>query len=211
MDEPLVEQGGVATSDFAKKLHLYFAESTNIEYLGRLLQSYIRHARILPEAQIKDAAVELLQDVILKALEIQDRYPGNDVQAWLLGIAGNLLKQKKHRVFNSRETAVSNLPDTQQLEENEVAFFDQFASMAMNDPNQHFATRDQLQACLATLSFEDQRILLLHIEYGMNLHEVAGKLAINHAAARARFKRALDRLRKVWNAQENGKGGASNV
>ncbi len=163
------------------------------------------------KSQIRDAAIELLQDVILKALEIQDRYPGNDVQAWLLGIAGNLLKQKKQRVINSRETAVSNLPDTQQLEENETAFFDQFASMAMNDPNQHFAIRDQLQVCLATLSIEDQRILLLHIEYGMNLHEVAGKLAINHAAARARFKRALDRLRKVWNAQENGKGGASNA
>jgi DNA-directed RNA polymerase specialized sigma24 family protein len=85
------------------------------------------------------------------------------------------------------------------------------AFMAMNDPNQHFVIRDQLQACLVTLSLEDQRILLLHIEYGMNLNEVAGKLAINHAAARTRFKRALDRLRKVWHAQENGKGGASNA
>lgn len=211
MDESQVEQGGVATSDFAKKLHLHFAEPANIEYLSRLLQSSIRRTRILPEPEIEDAAIELLQDVIVKALEIQERYPGNDVQAWLLGIAGNLLKQKRQKVFNPRETAVSNLPDSQQLEESEAAFFDQFASMAMNDPNQYFAIRDQLQACLTTLSIEDQRILLLHIEYGMNLNEVAGKLAINHAAARTRFKRALDRLRKVWNAQENSKGGASNA
>lgn len=211
MDESPVEQGGVVTSNFAKKLHLYFAESANIECLSRLLQSYIRRAQILPEPEIKDAAIELLQDVIVKALEIRERYPGNDVQAWLLGIAGNLLKQKRQQVFNPRETAVSNLPDSQQLEESEAAFFDRFASMAMNDPNQYFAIRDQLQACFTTLSIDDQRILLLHIEYGMNLNEVAGKLAINYAAARTRFKRALDRLRKVWNAQENSKGGASNA
>lgn len=214
MDESQAKPSSVVTSDFAKKLHQYFTEPTNppnIEQLCRFLQSYIRRAHIVPETEIADATFELLQDVVVKSLEIQERYPGNNVQSWLLGIAGNLLRQKKQQVFNPRETAVSNLADAQQRELSEAEFFDQFASMAMNDPNQDFATRDQLQACLVSLSPEDQRILLLHVEYGMNLNEVAGKLVINHAAARTRFKRALDRLRKVWNTQENGKGGASNV
>jgi RNA polymerase sigma factor (sigma-70 family) len=214
MDEYQAQRGNVVTSDFAKRLYQYFAEPANppnIEQLSRLLQSYIRRAHIVPETEIEDATVELLQDVIVKALEIQERYPGNNVQSWLLGIAGKLLLQKKQKVCNARETSVSNLPETRRLEVNEAEFFDQFASMAMNDPNQHFALRNQLQACLVTLSLEDQRILHLHIEYGMNLHEVAGKLAITHTAARKRFQRALDRLRTVWNAQENGKGGQSHA
>ena len=88
-------------------------------------------------------------------------------------------------------------------------FFDQFATMAMNDPNQNFALRNQLRFCLDTLSADDQRILLLHTEYGMNLHEVADQLAITHVAARKRFERALARLCNAWNEQENGKGGQS--
>lgn len=211
MDEFPGEQGSIVTSDFAKKLHQYVAKSPNIDYLSRVLQSYIRRAHIVPETEIEDAAFELLQDVILKALQIQEQYPGNDVQAWLLGIAGTLMLQKRKKVFRSREIAVSNLPDAQGGEMSEAEFFDQFASMAMKDPNQDFAIRNQLQACLVTLSIDDQRILFLHTEYGMNLHEVAGQLAITHAAARKRFERALDRLCTAWNVQENGKGGQSNA
>jgi RNA polymerase sigma factor (sigma-70 family) len=211
MDEFQGEQGGTVTSDFAKKLHQYVAESANINYLNRLLRSYIRRAHIVSETEIEDAAFDLFQDVMLKALQIQDQYPGNDVQAWLLGIAGILMLQKREKVFSSRETAVSNLPEMQRDKVSEAEFFDQFASMAMNDPNQNFAIRNQLRACLGTLSADDQRILLLHIEYGMNLHEVADQLAITHVAARKRFERALGRLCKAWNVQENGKGGQSHV
>jgi RNA polymerase sigma factor (sigma-70 family) len=68
----------------------------------------------------------------------------------------------------------------------------------LDDP----AIRTALRACIAQLSSDDQDILALRSAEGLAFQEIALRMNLKEATARQRHKRALDRLRKIANADE---------
>jgi RNA polymerase sigma factor (sigma-70 family) len=214
MDKPRPDSRVATASLTAISLHHYFADEQNTQRLYGILHSYVLKAGIVQptdEAE-RDATYELLQDVVLKALELANRADRTNVQPWLLNIASNLLKQKKEQMIrrNQHESAASDLYGSSHLP-SEEDFFEQFTAYICSDPGLDIEEKEQLSAALSSLSVDEQRILNLHIHDGFNHNEIAQQLGIKPIAARVRFSRALDRLREAWAILEDGKRGDSYV
>ena len=194
------------------ELHRYFADEQNVVCLYGILRSYVKRARIVPangEAE-RDAAYELLQDLVIKAYELAEKYHGVGLQAWLLCIAWNLIMQKREKLAtrNKHEFSTHMKPDSS-LGENVEEVVDDL--IMPGNLEQNVSMSVQFVAAFACLSLDDQRILSLRKYYGYNYKEVACILEITEVAVRVRTMRALNRFRDAWNAQEGGKRGESNA
>jgi RNA polymerase sigma factor (sigma-70 family) len=212
MDEQPLVQNVAITSAVTLELHRYLADEQNVVCLYGILRSYIKRARIGPandEAE-RDATYELLQDLVIKAHDLAEKYHGVGLQAWLLCIARNLIMQKREKLAtrNKHEFSTHMKPDTSLLEEVEEVF--DYLIMPGN-LEQNVSMRVQFDAAFACLSPDDQTILNLSKYYGYNHKEVARILKITEVAARVRTMRALNRFRDAWNAQEGGKRGESDA
>ena len=194
------------------ELHRYFADGQNVVRLYGILRSYIKRARIVPandEAE-RDATYELLQDLVIKAYELAEKYHGVGLQAWLLCIARNLIMQKREKLAtrNKHEFSTHMKPDSS-LNENVEEVVDDL--IMPGNLEQNVSMSVQFVAAFACLSPDDQRILSLRKYYGYNHKEVACILEITEVAVRVRTMRALNRFRDAWNAQEGGKRGESDA
>jgi RNA polymerase sigma factor (sigma-70 family) len=147
------------------------------------------------------AAVELLSDVVVEALEHAERFrPSGRPMAWLLGIAANLIKraQTERAIRHRREPLVRDLypgaPDA--LGEGE--FFDRVASLATGELRGEWEANEAAAAILAHVSESDRRVLRLAILHDLSGEALAQELGITPGAARVRLHRALNRLREAW-------------
>lgn len=215
MDEQPVEQNVAITSAVTIELHRYFANEQNVVCLYGILRSYIKRSQIVPanDEVERDATYELLQDLVIKAHDLAEKYHGVGLQAWLLCIARNLIMQKREKLAtrNKHESSAYMRPDTPQrflIEEVEEVF--DYLIMP-GDLEQNVSMRVQFDAAFACLSPDDQTILNLSKHYGYNHKEVARILEITEVAARVRTMRALNRFRDAWNAQEGDKRGESDA
>ncbi|HEY7415919.1 MAG TPA: sigma-70 family RNA polymerase sigma factor [Ktedonobacteraceae bacterium] len=216
MNDPWTNAPMTISTDTAAELRHYLANDHNIECLYGILRSYIRKSGLVSpddEDAVNDTTYELLQNLVLKAFELVEKYHGSGLRAWLLSIAQNLLKQRRAEWarHHQRETSLSELSEHPRSTSNESEFFDLFTQPALHDPAHSVEIREQLRGALACLSQEDQQIITLNLHYGFHHTEIARLLGITSVAARVRFSRALDRLRNAWNAQEDHKRGESDV
>lgn len=216
MNDPRTDPPMTISTDTVAELRHYLANADNIKCLYGILRSYVRKSGLVPsndEDTVNNATYELLQNLVLKAFELVEKYHGSGLRAWLLSIAQNLLKQKRSEQarYYQRETSLSELSEHTHSTSNEGEFFDLFTQCALNDPAHSVEVREQLRTALVGLSQEDQQIITLNLHYGFRHDEIARLLGITSVAARVRFSRALDRLRNAWNAQEDHKRGESNV
>ena len=81
--------------------------------------------------EVPAVALEVLQEVVLEALDHADRFnPTGQPMAWLLGIAINVIKRKKYeRIKRSqRELSMSDLSLTQEEHLSESELFDQLTT-----------------------------------------------------------------------------------
>ena len=90
MDEQRADPHVTTAADTVAELHRYLADPSSLGHLYGILRSYVRKADVMPPESVDDEAFELLQNVVVKALEIADKYSGVGVRPWLLSIAKNL-------------------------------------------------------------------------------------------------------------------------
>jgi RNA polymerase sigma factor (sigma-70 family) len=180
-------------------LRRFIQEET--ETLLGTLRYYLVRAGLADAQGAALAAVELLNEVVVEALEHADRFrPSGQPMAWLLGIAANLIKRKQAECAtrNRREPLVRDLyPDAQgTLSEDEL--FDQLAALTVAEPALAWESNEAVSAILAHVSRTDQHILRLAVLHDLNGEELAQELGVTPGAARVRLHRALNRLRAAW-------------
>jgi RNA polymerase sigma-70 factor (ECF subfamily) len=202
-------------TDFNKQRLVDFL-TDNVATLLGILRSYVQRMGLARGEEVAAVAVEVLQEVVIEALDHADRFDSaGQPMAWLLGIAINVIKRKKAELMrrSQRELSISEISLAQREALSEEELFDQFTAHATADPEQDIAANEQAELLLSLVSPEDQQILLLAFLYGFERDALAKKLGISPGATRVRLHRALKRLRLAWSKQQqlNVEEGESDV
>ena len=176
----------------------------NVASLLGILRSYVKRMGLASGEEVPAAAVEVLQEVVLEALDHADRFnPTGQPMAWLLGIAINVIKRKKAELVkrSQRELSMSDLSLKQEEGLSESELFDQLMANSSAGPEQEIAANEQAELLLSLVSPEDQHVLMLAFLQGFEREALAQKLGISTGATRVRLHRALKRLRLAWSDQ----------
>jgi RNA polymerase sigma factor (sigma-70 family) len=176
----------------------------NVASLLGILRSYVQRMGLARGEAVPAVAVEVLQEVVLEALDHADRFnPTGQPMAWLLGIAINVIKRKKVELAkrSQRELSIAELSLAQEEHLSEHELFDQLKADSSVGPDQEIAANEQAELLLSLVSPEDQHILMLAFLQGFEREALAQKLGISAGATRVRLHRALKRLRLAWSEQ----------
>jgi RNA polymerase sigma factor (sigma-70 family) len=176
----------------------------NVASLLGILRSYVRRMGLARGEEVPAVAVEVLQEVVIEALDHADRFnPTGQPMAWLLGIAINVIKRKKVELAkrSQRELSIGGLSLAQEEHLSEHELFDQIIAGSSVGPDQEIAANEQAELLLSLVSSEDQQILMLAFLQGFEREALAEKLGISPGATRVRLHRALKRLRLAWSEQ----------
>lgn len=216
MEERSANQRIANSIDTADDIHHYLSSGENIDRLFGILCSYMRRSSLisLPREVFRDTALDALQEVAVVALAKAQTYRGDasTIEAWVLRIAMNIVKQKQDaiRKHSKRESSIEALAAHSAYPNGQKDFLEYFIASSFEDPQRGVGIREQLQSALDNLLPEDQKILLYHKQYGFDYHEIAQRLGLSDVAVRVRSSRALSRLRAVWQQLEDGKRGVNN-
>jgi RNA polymerase sigma factor (sigma-70 family) len=175
------------------------------ETLLATLRYYLVRAGLADAQSAALTAVELLNEVVVEALDHADRFrPSGQPMAWLLGIAANLMKRKQaeRTTRNRREPLVRDLYLDAQDTLSEDELFDRLAALTVAEPAQDLESNQAVSAILTHVSKTDQHVLRLAVLHDLNGEELAQALGVTPGAARVRLHRALNRLRAAWPAPE---------
>jgi RNA polymerase sigma factor (sigma-70 family) len=176
----------------------------NLASLLGILRSYVKRMGLASGEAVPAVAIEVLQEVVLEALDHADRFDQTgQPMAWLLGIATNVIKRNKAELIkrSQRELSIGDLSLMQEEHLSESELFDQFAADSSAGPDQEIAANEQAELLLSLVSPEDQHILMLAFLQGFERDALAEKLGISPGATRVRLHRALKRLRLAWSEQ----------
>ncbi len=176
----------------------------NAPSLLGIIRSYVIRMGLASGEDVAAVALEVLQQVVLEALDHADRFdPTGQPMAWLLGIAINIIKRNKaERIKSSqRELTISDLSLMQQEDLSESELLDQLVANSDAGLDQEIAANEQADLLLSLVSPEDQHILTLAFLEGYEREALAQKLGISPGATRVRLHRALKRLRLAWSEQ----------
>jgi RNA polymerase sigma factor (sigma-70 family) len=171
------------------------------EALLGTLRYYVVRAGLANGRDTAPAADELLNEVVVEALEHADRFkPSGQPMAWLLGIAANLIRRKhaERTARDRREPLVRDLVPRAQDALSEDELFDRVSSLAVGRPIEDWEANEAASAILAHVSESDRSVLRLAIVHDLNGEALAQELGIKPGAARVRLHRALNRLRAAW-------------
>lgn len=161
---------------------------------------------------------EVLNDAIIKAIEIEDRYNDDkSMRAWLLGIATNKIRElrtKENRrgkrvgtVAEIYQNSIENSKSAHQRYKDQV----QITEDEMVDYlNAHNTLRDPLDhriqvgfaELISLVNIDDQEVLKLAFESNIKGNDLAATLKVSIGAANVRLSRAISRLRKAYLAGE---------
>jgi RNA polymerase sigma-70 factor (ECF subfamily) len=112
-------------------------------------------------------------------------------RSWLYAIARNEAKRyfaNRHNVFFSNALTLDGDDDAvDAIDEAETAF------------PEALANSDLLAALLGKLTVEEQRLILLHYAYDVDLKEIADMEGTNYNTLKSVFRRAMEKLRKAAN------------
>lgn len=170
------------------------------------LRLYVMRAGLATQATASEMAADLLNDVVIEALKHADRLDSTKVsKAWLLGIAANLIKRRQSILSrqNHREPLVRDIYKNSVMSDDDL--FDRLAMHSIIDPAQEYESNEFIESVLSCVSESDRQILQLTIFYEMNGVMIAKELNISPEAARMRLHRALKRLRKAYELNNDGK------
>ncbi len=191
-----------------------------VEYIGDnafsllgIIRSYVLRMGLASGEDVPAVALEVLQQVVLEALDHADRFdPTGQPMAWLLGITINIIKRNKaERIKSSqRELTFSDLSLMQEEDLSESDLFDQLVTHSDTGLDQIIAANEQAGLLLSLVSPEDQHILMLAFLEGYEREALAQELGISPGATRVRLHRALKRLRLAWSEQYPHLKGESN-
>jgi RNA polymerase sigma factor (sigma-70 family) len=191
-------------SQDAKRLLLECIQENMAALLGSI-RLYVRRMGLTGGVDVQMVALEILQEVVVEALEHADRFsPERQPLAWLLGIAINVIKRKKVEMAKRerRELLFGRLVAQQSDDLSESDLLDQVGSSSLEGPEQALETDEQVNAMLSLVSEDDQQVLRLALIEGFKRESLAQQLGISVGATRMKLHRALSRLRAAWFAQQ---------
>jgi RNA polymerase sigma-70 factor (ECF subfamily) len=172
------------------------------DWLLPMLRFYLFKAGLLHEEAF---VIELLDELVVEALGHADRFdPARQPKAWLLGIAANLIKRRRAQMerLERREPLASDLDFSGQTDISEDDIFDRLAIFSGEDLETATLSKQQLTQILASIPTGDRQVIRLYVLIGLDGDALARELNISAGAARVRLHRALNRLRKVWRANQ---------
>lgn len=169
-----------------------------------ILRSYVRKAGFASNnVEVQEAALELLSEVYIEAIKTAQRFdPARPPRAWLLGIATNIIRQKKTRLAKRlQEISLSSLQRDQQ--EGDFAEYSLNLTNTPTDegPEQHIEAMEQAEYILSLVSASDRDVLRLSIIEGLDGEALAQHLGCPYTAGHVRLCRAKKRLRMALEKQ----------
>lgn len=175
------------------------------ENLKSTLRGYVAAAGLATGPEIADVAADLLQEVVVQAMEIADKFDVSRPPApWVLKIATHLVRRRQskkatqHRRFVDAHSAPAKDPDGEGHGPDGI--FDQIAEASEN-PEEFLSGRQSASYWLDLLSPSDRQVIKSAILCGMDGGELAAALEITPVAARVRLHRAMKRLHKALSEQ----------
>ncbi len=172
-----------------------------------VLRHYLFRAGLSGRGQSLEAAArELLQEVVVQALQHESRFqPTREPRAWLLGIAANLIKRRQREMFlrEKREPLVRDLHSAIEGSLSDDELFDWMLSLTEQRPSEVLIQDGEVETLLAQVGPDDARILRLAILNGLDGDRLSKALGISPGAARVRLHRALNRLRVAVRREES--------
>lgn len=182
--------------------------------LLRTLRLYVARAGLASgEVQVRAAADDLLNEVVVEALDHAERFDPSGVPvAWLLGIAANLLRRRQADLAkrSRREPLARDLAAPYDNPISDDDLFDRFAGLAPGgeDPAAALESDAAVASLLARVSEDDRRVLRLALIHELDGQSLARALGVRPGAARVRLHRALNRLREAVGPREGWDGSA---
>jgi RNA polymerase sigma factor (sigma-70 family) len=176
------------------------------EQLLRSIRLYVARAGIDGEQSVAEIALEVFQEVVVEALRSEARYEaGRSPMAWLLGIANNVVKRRREKLFGRRkaETTAAELARAGEIGEEDI--FERLAAARGTDPSLVVLASISLESLLAHLTPADRRLVELSVVYEMNAADVGNVLGIKAGNVRVRLHRILTKLRTILLEQEAGR------
>lgn len=174
--------------------------SSNATPLLGSLRSYVRRMGLASGEEVVPVAMEVLQEVVLEALDHADRFHSTArPMPWLLGIGANVIKRKKVEMAKHarREVSIGAIASTQAESLHDDEMFEYISKDKYSSPEQEFIAKEQATWLLSLVNAEDQNILLLAFLCGFEREALAKRLGVTSGAARVRLHRALQRLRQA--------------
>src|SRR6266566_6559890 len=147
----------VAASDNTKIIECI---TDNVASLLGIIRSYVQRMGLARGEEVSAVAIEVLQEVVLEALDHADRFnPSGQPMAWLLGIAINVIKRKKAELArrSQRELSIGDLSLMQEEHLSENELFDQLTADSSAGPDQEIAANEQAELLLSLVSPKDQQ------------------------------------------------------
>lgn len=198
-----------SVSHDAKYQILECIQSNTSSLLGAICL-YVQRLGLASGIEAHEVASEVLQEVVIEALDHADSFVSTgQPKAWLLGIAVNVIKQKKVKAAKRyrREILLGRLsllyPGSEQASETDL--LDQIVASSVADPEQAVETSEEVNSLLSLVSRDDQQVLRLAFLEDFDREALAQRLGTSTGAARMRLHRALSRLRAAWFEQQRGK------
>jgi RNA polymerase sigma factor (sigma-70 family) len=159
-----------------------------------------------------------MQELVVEALRAEENFDGTrSPRPWLLGIAVNLIKRRRQKLFRQRqrETLATDLaapgkisgkiPSEPASEITEEQLFDRLAGQIRSGPEQEVLAEIGVDELLSPLAPAERRIIELSVLHDLNGAEIARELGITPGNVRVRCHRVLAKLRTLWLAQETGR------
>jgi len=152
-----------------------------------LLAPHIDRAHRLACALLQDPSLaeDAVQEACLRAWrKLGHLRPGSPFLPWFLGIVANQCRDQ----MRGRWWQVIRTPDTR---------------LTSDEPPEAAALRRaELREALLRLGDRDRRLIIVRLYLDLPWSEVAAVAGLTPAGARARYYRALDRLRSIPGSQE---------
>ncbi len=203
--QPIV---GATLQSPSTSILIYRYLEEHVDALLKTLHTFIISLNVVRYGSetVDELAQELLNELFTEALAHSERYDSSrQPGAWLYGVALNVTRRKKaERIRHYKEVSFSTLQTQSESDEN---FFERFASLMNDSPEQNVVAEQQAQFLLSQVSEDDQQILRLVVIHELDTTKIAQMLGIKAPAVRQRLHRAINRLRTILEAQ----GGESNV
>jgi RNA polymerase sigma factor (sigma-70 family) len=204
--EPETINSGQDAQDFAAKKHclLTFISDHSIPLYGTI-RSYVVRLGLVSGTDVQGVALEVMQEVVVEALSHTSSFDSErQPMAWLLGIAINVIKERKSKEARryQREVPLGNLSLLHPESESESELLDSISHSTESGPEQLVESDEQVTALLSLVSEKDQQILRLAFLEDCDRESLASRLGTSNGAARMRLHRALNNLRLAWNVQQ---------
>src|SRR5690606_158015 len=144
-------------------------EGDEAAQLLRQIRVYLHYARVDAHHGGRDIALEVLQETVIEALRVEDRFDaGRSPKAWLLGIANKVVLRVRERILrelNHEQQAgdwaaverASDRAGANAMSEDEI--FDRLMAHRQARPDEAVLAQMRLDELLGRLHAEDRRVI----------------------------------------------------